>query len=418
MRPSKELHFWPHRYVAPLNCRSHADQCQLPVRQSEDDEDDRPNYSAAHLQALKNSTPSTPQEFTSAVNSDVEDVSTGTRDLDISSKFGSSLARYDPQQQSSVIPSAGEIAEKKARRARLAKEQQAEEYISLDLDDPGLDDEDLDENVMRDESGRLVLKPKDKYGQGESRLVREDEDIMENFEEFTEDGRISLGRKAEAEAARRRKQEMATQIAEAEGVSDSDSDDSDREQRVAYEHAQTKHGTNTQHATADSAAAARPKTPPIVTPIPTFDAAVEHLRKQISEMQTSRMKKLQDMEALHRETARLAQEEVHIQRALKETADKYEALRREKGISNEDGANTAGVEMPSALVQNGNVNSVDTGGKVDPAGVAMDVDVDSDDEDEQPSGFSGAGLGFGSSMRGRGGLGLGAQAAEEDSDDY
>lgn len=385
------------------------------MRQSEDEEDDRPNYSAAHLQALKNSTPSTPQEFTSAGNSDVEDVSTGTRDLDISSKFGSSLARYAPQEQTSVIPSAGEIAEKKARRARLAQEQQAEEYISLDPDDPGLDDDDLDDNVMRDESGRLVLKPKDKYGQTESRLVREDEDIMENFDEFTEDGRISLGRKAEAEAARRRKQEMATQIAEAEGASDSDSDDSDRERRVAYETAQTKHGTNTQRSMTDSSAATRPKTPPIVTPIPTFDAAVEHLRKQISDMQTSRMKKLQEMDALHRETTRLAQEEVHIQRALKETAEKYEALRKEKGISSEDATKTTAVEMPSALVQNGAESVADASAPDGQANLAMDVD--SEEEEEQHTGFVGAGLGFGT-MRGRGGLGLGAQAAEEDSDDY
>lgn len=391
---------------------------QLPVRQSDDEEDDRPNYSAAHLQALKNSTPSTPQEFTSAGNSDVEDVSSGTRDLDISSKFGSSLARYDPQLQSSVIPSAGEIAEKKARRARLAKEQQAEEYISLDPDDPGLDDDDLDDNVMRDESGRLVLKPKDKYGHAESRLVREDEDIMENFEEFTEDGRISLGRKAEAEAARRRKQEMATQIAEAEGISDSDSDDSDREQRAAYENAQTQHGTNTQRSATAESAIARPRTPPIVTPIPTFDAAVEYLRRQILEMQTSRMKKLQEMDALDRETARLAQEEVHIQRALRETAEKFEELRKEKGINSGDASKTAAVEIPSALVQNDTENVAGLSEFVGQANAKMDVDSDSDGDVEQQGGFLGAGLGFGGAMRGRGGLGLGAQAAEEDSDDY
>lgn len=388
------------------------------MRQAEDEEDDRPNYSAAHLQALKNSTPSTPQEFTSAGTSDAEDVAIGTRDLDISSKFGSSLSRYDPQQQSSAIPTAGEIAEKKARRARLAKEQQAEEYISLDLDNSDLNDEDLDENVMRDESGRLVLKPKDKYGLVESRLVRDDEDIMENFDEFTEDGGISLGHKAEVEAARRRKQEMATQIAEAEGLSDSDSDESDRERRVAYEKAQTKHGTNTQHATSDLHAAARPKTPPIVTPIPTFDAAVEHLRKQISEMQTSRMKKLQEMENLHRESARLAQEEVHIQRVLRETAEKFEELRREKAVDSGEAPRLTAGDMPSALVQNGVENNDIVSKTVERNFARTDVDVDSDDEDEQQSGFRGAGLGFSGTVRGRSGLGLGAEAAEEDSDDY
>ena len=302
----------------------------MPTRETEDN-DDQPSYNAASLQELKDSTPNTPRDLsTDASNSEVEDVSANTQALDLTSKFGSSLSRY---QQPSAIPSAAEIVEKKARRARLAKEQAAEEYISLDPSDPELD-EDEDENVMRDENGRLVLKPKDKYSQAESRLVRDDEDIMEDFEQFTEaDGKISLGRNAEAEAARRRKQEMATQIAEAEAASDSDSNASERERNEAFEAAQTKHGAYSAHTLNDPYADARPRTPPKISPLPTLDGVIERFRKQVSDLQTSRMQKLQEMEALQREKIRLGEEEIRIQRALRETADKFAALRAERGIS-------------------------------------------------------------------------------------
>lgn len=313
---------------------------QLPRRSpGEEDDDDRPKYSADALLELRDSTPATPKEFGT-----VEDVAVGTQALDLSAKFGASLARYDHLSgQSSAIPSATEIAEKKARRARLAREEAAE-YISLDPDDPNLDDddddEDLDENVMRNERGQLVLKPKeDKYGLSESRLVHEDEDIMENFDEFTEDGKISLGKKAEAEAARKRKQDMAAQIAEAEGASDAeDSDDSERARTDAFVANQTRHGIyNNPHSTTTPAAALdltahRPKTPPIITPLPTVTIVAQRLEAQLASMQAARTQKLQEMRRLQREKIDLAEQEVRIQQALKETAEKFSRLRKEKGI--------------------------------------------------------------------------------------
>ena len=396
---------------------------QLPTRHTED-EDDRPDYSSAALQELKANTPSTPQNFSTPGDTDVESVSSGTQALDISSKFGNSLARYE-QQQSSAIPSATEIAEKKARRARLAKEQQAEEYISLDPDDPDLDEDDLDDNVMKDEQGRLVLKPKDKYGQAESRLVADDEDIMENFDDLTEDGRISLGRKAEADAARKRKQDMAAQIAAAEGASDSE-DDSDRERNEAYEAAQTRHGTYAQNAAPADPVEMRPKTPPIITPLPTLDGAVERLRKQLAEMQSLRMQKLQAMENLQREKIRLAEEEVRIQRALKETSEKFEALRKEKGISAEGKGDIPAIEAPPQLdADSGDAMDVTPNGKNSEA-----EQEDEDDEDEEEEAAGHGGLGFGGGRQGLGagvgfggarsgldaGFGLGFKAAEDSED--
>ncbi|KAI5366690.1 putative pre-mRNA-splicing factor Ntr2 [Septoria linicola] len=379
---------------------------QLPRRSPEPD-DDRPSYSADALRELKDSTPATPKDL-----SMVEDVATGTQALDLSSKFGDSLARYDQSSaHGSMIPSATVIAEKKARRARLAKEEAAE-YISLDPDDPNLDDEDLDDNVMRDDRGRLVLKPKDKYRLSESRLVHEDEDIMENFDEFTADGRISLGRKAEAEAAKKRKQDMAAQIAEAEGASDAESDDSDRVRTDAFVANQTRHGTFAQSTADQDAASQRPKTPPVITPIPTLDSVVERLRSQLAEMQTSRMQRLQEMESLQREKINLAEQEVHIQRALKETAEKFEALRKEKGIDASKKSNLPAIEAAPMLAANGTDHQ-----EINREGEDADMaepENGAEDEDEIKERPAFGGLGFGGGRPDLAGFGPGFQAAKDE----
>lgn len=401
----------------------------LPTRQ--DDDDDRPSYSAASLQELKNSTPTTPRDLaTDASASEVEDVEKSTQALDLSSKFGNSLSRYH---QSSAIPSAAEIEEKKARRARLAKEQAADEFMSLDPDDPQLDDDEEDPNVMRDENGRLVLKPKDKYGQAESRLVHDDEDIMENFDEFTEaDGKILLGRKAEAEAARRRKQEMAAQIADAEGSSsDSDSNASEKERNEAFEAAQTRHGTYAEKTTStDPYASIRPRTPPNISPLPTLDGVLERLRAQVLEMQTERMRRMKEMEDLQKEKVRLGQEEVRIQRQLKETGEWYAKLRAEKGLEGEAGKGQRliedGEELPRGAGGEGMVgaglgfaagggSSAGAGigfGAASGAGLGFGTNVsNTDTEDNVDTGRSGLGMGTATSMAGRGLESLGASTA-------
>lgn len=317
------------------------------------DSENAPSYSAADLQALKNSTPSTPQQLQSAGASDVEDVSATTQALDLNSKFGSSLSRYQQQQQlPSAIPSATEIEEKKARRARLAKEAQADEFISLDPDEPGFD-EDEDGNVATDESGRLILRPKDKYGLAESRLVREDEDVMEGFDEFTGEtgARIHMDESTRGGERQRRKEEMAAQIAAAEAEEDSeDGDESDRERNMAFEAAQTRHGN---YSTARDEEDARPKTPPKIAPLPSLDGVIARLRTQFTNMQTARMEKLGEMAALEREKIRIGEEEVRIQKALKETGEKFEALRREKGIASTTASGAATKEGTPALLEAG-----------------------------------------------------------------
>lgn len=301
----------------------------LPFRAGRD-EDERPSYSKDYLAELKQSTPTTPANL-SASSTDVEDeAGLAQGQLDIASKFGADLSRYS---RPTAIPTDAEIKEKKERRARLAKEN---DFIALDASDE--DDEDLDENVTRDETGRLILKPKEKYP--ETRLVRDDEDILEDFDDFTTDGKMALGRKAEKEAAAKRKAEMASLIADAEGQdSEEDEDDSEAERNAAFEVAQTRHG-NYAHG-AEDRDTERPRTPPRIAPLPSLDAVVERLRKRLEEMEVAKMGRLKEMQALKEEKLRIGEEEVRVQASLKETGEKYAKLREEMGLKDESDGQVA-----------------------------------------------------------------------------
>lgn len=354
---------------------------EIPFRAGRDEEDVRPSYSKDYLQELRQSTPSTPKGLSSAP-SDLSDEP--TQSLDLASKFGTNLSRYTT---TSAIPTDAEIREKKERRARLAKEQ---EFISLnDDEDDGQALSDDDENITHDpRTGHLILKPTDTPKYPETRLTHDDEDIFEDFDDFTApDGKISLGRKAEREAAAARKAEMAALIANAENDDDDEDDDSEEgERNAAFEVAQTRHGTYASRAAdEDTQEAARPRTPPRIAPLPVLDGVVEKLRARLLDMQRVRAGKMAEMQRLVGEKKGIADEEVRVQKALKETAGKYAKLRVEMGI----GSAGDGKEMQ---VSNG--------------------DAGSSDELSSRVGLGG-GLGLGA---GAGHMGLGAQnlAAEEE----
>lgn len=275
----------------------------LPFRQS----DDRPSYNLDHLNELRSSTPSTPKDLKSL--SDNEGGAGKT--LDLASKFGSSLAIY----QDSAIPTDAEIKEKKERRARLAKE----EYIALS-------DEDNDSNEIS------LLPRKQKPN---TRLVRDDEDIAEGFDEFVEDGRIAVGRKAEREQKRRHEAEIRDLINEAEGSSEADSDDSEAERRASYEAAQTRAGMDGLQKDATNRYPPRPKTPPKITPLPSLNACLERLRESLVGVQHARMQKVRRMEEIQREKADIATREVEIQELIREAGERYEKLRGEVEVTKE-----------------------------------------------------------------------------------
>lgn len=242
------------------------------------------------------------------------------RAIDIASKFGplAALASMD-----STIPTEAEIREKKERRAQLAREQQG--FMSLDGD--GDDNLGSDDEDPRNE---ITLRPKEKYP--ETRLVREDEDIAEGFDNFVEDEKISLGRKAEREAEKKRRADMANLIAEAEGGSaDDGSDDSEAERNAAYEAAQTRAGT---YGRADrySDEAQGLKTPSRITPLPELDTVVARLQSALKSMEDTKARKMKRMEELRTEKIEIAEREIWIQMQLKETGEKYEKLRIEAGF--------------------------------------------------------------------------------------
>lgn len=272
----------------------------LPFRQS----DDRPSYSLDHLNELRSSTPSTPKDIKSL--SDIEDAA--GESLHLASKFGSNLAIY----QNSAIPTDAEIKEKKKRRARLAKE----EYIKLS-------DEDDDNN----EISLLHSKPK-----SDTRLVRDDEDIAEGFDEFVEDGRIAVGRKAEREQKRRHKAEIQDLINEAEGSSENESDDSEAECRAAYEEAQTRAGMDglQKGGHAANRYSPRPRLPPKITPLPSLNALLERLQDSLSGIQYARKQKVMQLEEVQREMADIAVREVEVQELLREAGDRYKKLLEEE----------------------------------------------------------------------------------------
>ncbi|KAJ5193228.1 hypothetical protein N7449_009370 [Penicillium cf. viridicatum] len=265
---------------------------------------DRPTYSHDYLKELRDSTPSTPKTTTDDETS---------KAVDVAAKFGEIMTV--PGQ--AHIPSEAEIREKKARRARLAMEHGAEEdgFISLDVNNAASTD-DWDA-VVRGE----------KEVEEETRLVRDDEDFAEGFEEFfTEDGKMALGRKAEREKKRKDREAMRDLIEDAEGISDED--DSDLEEKAAYEaaqvHAAMGHGK--------SAGIDRPKTPPKVTSLPRLASSFERLRTSLASMEGSKTQMISRMEELRQEKADIAIREVEIQAMIKEAGDNYERLKKEAAV--------------------------------------------------------------------------------------
>lgn len=287
-----------------------------PSRLREDLEDERPSYSKDYIAELRNSTPSIPQDIIRA-----QDEGDKPQALDIAAKFGPSATLIDSP---SAIPSEAEIQEKKARRARLAKEQKA---LEDDDEAPWASDDNGD--GFRTNRNEISLRPKEKYA--ETRLVHEDEDIAEGFEDYVEDGKISLGRKAERQAAKQRRAQMAELINDAERDSDDDeTDDSEAERNAAYEAAQTKAGTySSKIETIEDGA----KTPPKITPLPGLSEVIEKLRIEVQAKEQRRMVVKQKIEELKDEKIRIAERQRFLQDQLQKKGEEYEKLRQDAGMA-------------------------------------------------------------------------------------
>ena len=271
---------------------------QIPLRQAEE----RPRYSTDDLNELKSATPSKPQDLGTASQDQTDE----SKAIDLAAKFGSDLSVYE----NTSIPTDAEIQEKKRRRARLAKE---EEFIDLNSSEES--DNDRTEITLRPNKEKL-----------ETRLAQDDEDVAEGFDEFVEDGRIALGRKAEREQRKRQKDEMRNMINEAEGNSSGDdTDESEAERRVAYEAAQTRAGMDGLQKDSHGQPE-RPRTPPKITSLPSLNSCLEKLEASLSKMQYERMQRLNRMEEIRKEKDDIGERAVEIQRLLNEAAATHERL--------------------------------------------------------------------------------------------
>ena len=305
--------------------------------------DKEPSYSPEYLAELKSSTPSTLSRR--------ESPSPGRgigQDLDVAAKFGKDLSRYADRDRNSAIPTEAEIQEKKARRARLAKEQKYKAQGS-DLSD-GNDDEDMPD-AGRDSDDDEFMNQRDVISLSnepkgpETRLTHDDEDLMEDFDSFVDDGRINLGRKAEKEQQRKQREEMRDLINDAEGLASDDSDDSDMQRRHEYEAVQTRKGmeglrVEDGREAEDSGA----KTPPKIAPLPSLSSCVERLRTRLQEVEASRKNTVSRLEEIERKRQEIPAQEQYIQEQLKVAGAQYARLRAEAGLN---GANGTTASDPS-----------------------------------------------------------------------
>jgi hypothetical protein len=288
-------------------------------------QEDRPTYNKDYIAELRSSTPSRPVDWKPTPDEDDIGIS---KEIDIAAKFGP-LATLTAD-ATSAIPTEAEIQEKKARRARLAKEKQA--YVSLDDDEEDENWASDDDDEFRSNRNEISLRPKElKEKYAETRLVPDDEDIAEGFEEYVEDGRISLGRNAEREAKKKKRAEMAELIADAEQASDDDgSDDSEAERNAAYEAAQTRAGTYGQR---DQPLNQGARTPPRIAPLPDLDQVLLQLQSELKAKEDRKDKLLMKVEELRQEKIRIVERQAYVQEQLRETGEKYEKLREEAGMA-------------------------------------------------------------------------------------
>lgn len=295
--------------------RSSLSNRKLPTR-SFGPEAEETSYSREYLEELQSSTPNTPQNIASLrIHDDDAGAGGDAMDLDPSELEGAVVV---PQADLSVstfgttshIPSAVEIREKKERRARLAVEGDA--Y-----------NEDNDDDY-------ISLAPKKK--KDDTRLIAEDEDLGEGYDEFVEDARLELGKKGEKEAARRHRREMADLINAAEGGgSDGEDDgedaDSDAERTAAYEAAQTRAAMGGHHHLADEGGAAGGAglVIPRMRALPELGESLARMRSLVQGVEEQAAAKRKRIEALEKERQEIVAREAEVQEVLNQAGVKYQS---------------------------------------------------------------------------------------------
>ena len=268
----------------------------LPLRTFGDDED-RPKYSKEYLQELQSSTPNTPINMDS-LPADPDDMVLDPSELD-GATIVEVTQKPTKQNETSILTDA-EIKERKERRARLAKE---ENFLSVE------DEEDEYSGQKKKEEGRLVA---------------DDEEFGEGFDNFVDDGGLSLGKKATKERSKRERQQIADLIGEAEGHSSDDSSASEAERRIAYEAAQTRAGMDgLKKPKKKKADEELLQVPPKITPLPSLSECLSRLKASVKNAQDDLKSKQARVDELKKEKEEISKREQEVQTLLDETGKKY-----------------------------------------------------------------------------------------------
>ncbi|KAB5578755.1 nineteen complex-related protein 2-domain-containing protein [Coniochaeta sp. 2T2.1] len=318
----------------------------LPARLLGGGDDDRPRYSKEYLSELQSSTPNTPhdlstltldddgdeQQLALAMEIDPSELEGATVVLPTTAENTSASTALTSRAPVATILTAGQIQEKKERRARLALQGggggEGGDYIALSDDDDG------------DE--RLPSKKKD------SRLIAEDEDLGEGYDEFVEDGGISLGRAAERKARARRKKEMAELIASAEAPEDDDdgdnSDDS-LDRRAEYEAAQRRKGMGVEVlGDGEEDGSAGGDVIPKMKALPDLKECLQRMNDLVSGLENEVRQKKMRIAALQKEREEIVSREGDVQEVLNQAGQKYQAV-----LGSRPGAEAAKLAAQSPL---------------------------------------------------------------------
>lgn len=289
----------------------------LPIRFGGQEE--APKYSREHLEELQSATPIAPQNLADLhLHDDGDEMSLDPSELEgalvVQSTEVATPSAGSGSGSAPRILSEAEIRERKERRARLAKEA---EFISLD---DGSEDE-------RARGSQVTVNFGTKK-KSESRLVPEDEDLGEGYDEFVSDGRLALGKKAEREAARRHRREIAELIEAAENGSDAESDDSEAERRAAYEAAQRRAGLDGLHRPDqdhDVDGIVGPDAVPRMKPLPKLNEVLQRMRDIVQELENEVEWKRTRIGDLEKEKEEILAREKEVQEILNQAGAKYQA---------------------------------------------------------------------------------------------
>lgn len=282
----------------------------LPMR-SFAGESEEPKYSREFLQELQSSTPTTPARHPTT-ESDTDMLDLDDSELEgaviVESKELSHPTRKD---EATRILTQAEIEEKKSRRHKLATalNEDGEDYISLD-------------DRMSDKKN--------------TRLVPEDEDLGEGFDEFVEDGGVALGKKAERDRRRAQRNAMADLINEAEYESESDSE---AEQIAAFEDAQTQaamEGLKSKDPSVNKYQSMSELVPPKITPIPDISECLARFKATLKVIEEDlHMREIQ-LESWRKERLDIDERQQELQIKLAESSEKYKVLLPDLGTSTDD----------------------------------------------------------------------------------